>query len=114
MRERRGRILFVDAGTGATRATSRCGKNRRGRFLGGNGFAAPACSSITRRSGSIPTAAQSVVFGRWVRSPIPACPAIAAPASPRKSPLTGLFFDSHLRRPIPRSTAAAPGFDMRW
>ena len=107
--ELRRAILFVDAGTGATRVNG-AGRTARGRFS--------AATASPRRllvdHAPVGVDPYDAANRRGLRGGsghrYHACPAIAAPASPRKSPLTGLFFDSTFGGRLP-ATMKRTGFD---
>src|SRR5678816_3662244 len=108
MRGYGGRILFVDASTGATRVEPVREEQARA-LLGGNGFAARLLLDHAPAGVDPYDAANAVVFavGPVTDTTVPgnsrACVA-------SKSPLTGLFFDSTFGGRFP-ATLKRTGFD---
>ena len=108
MRGYGGRILFVDAGTGATRVEPVQEEQARA-LLGGNGFAARLLVDHAPVGTGPYDAANPVVFavGPVTDTSVPGNSRACVAA---KSPLTGLFFDSTFGGRFP-ATMKRTGFD---
>ena len=108
MRGYGGRILFVDAGTGATRVEPVREEQARA-LLGGNGFAARLLLDHAPAGVDPYDAANPVVFavGPVTDTTVPGNSRACVAA---KSPLTGLFFDSTFGGRFP-ATLKRTGFD---
>ena len=108
MRGYGGRILFVDAGTGATRVEPVREEQARA-LLGGNGFAARLLVDHAPAGVDPYDAANPVVFavGPVTDTSVPGNSRACVAA---KSPLTGLFFDSTFGGRFP-ATLKRTGFD---
>ena len=108
MRGYGGRILFVDAGTGATRVEPVREEQARA-LLGGNGFAARLLVDHAPVGVDPYDAANPVVFavGPVTDTSVPGNSRACVAA---KSPLTGLFFDSTFGGRFP-ATMKRTGFD---
>src|SRR5688572_30860718 len=103
-----GRILFIDAGTGATRVEPVSEGQARG-LLGGNGFAARLLLDHVPAGIDAFDPANAVVFatGPVTDTTVPGNSRACVAA---KSPLTGLFFDSTFGGRFP-ATMKRTGWD---